>query len=46
MSRLAGEHLLGLRIERPGIAHLERIAPSPRQRDQQETHRLLEPTLT
>jgi TnpA family transposase len=44
--RLAGEHLLSLRIERPGITHLERIVASARQRAQQETYRRLEPILT
>ena len=44
--RLAGDHLLSLRIERPGITHLERLVASARQRAQQETYRRLEPILT
>ena len=43
---LACEHLLGLRIERPGITHLERVIASARQRAQQETYRRLGPILT
>lgn len=44
--RLACEHLLGLRIERPGVTHLERLIASARQRAQQETYRRLAPILT
>jgi hypothetical protein len=44
--RLAGDHLLSLRIERPGITHLERVVAAARQRAQQETYRRLEPILT
>jgi len=44
--RLAGERLLSLRIERPGIIHLERVIASARQRAQQETYRRLGPILT
>jgi Domain of unknown function (DUF4158) len=44
--RLACEHLLGLRIERPGVTHLERVIASARQRAQQETYRRLAPILT
>ena len=44
--RLACEHLLELRIERPGITHLERVVASGRRRAQQETYRRLEPILT
>jgi hypothetical protein len=44
--RLAGDHLLSLRIERPGITHLERLVAAARQRAQQETYRRLEPILT
>jgi TnpA family transposase len=44
--RLTGEHLLGLRIVRPGITHLERVIASARQRAQQETYRRLGPILT
>ena len=44
--RLACEHLLGLRIERPGITHLERVIAAARQRAQQETYRRLAPILT
>jgi len=44
--RLAGEQLLSLRIERPGITHLERVIALARQRAQQETYRRLEPILT
>ena len=43
---LACEHLLGLRIERPGITHLERVVASARQRARQETYRRLAPILT
>src|SRR5262249_44295767 len=43
--RLAGDHRLSLRIERPGITHLERVVASARQRAQQEAHRLLGPIL-
>ena len=44
--RLACEHLLGLRIERPGVTHLERLIAAARQRAQQETYRRLAPILT
>ena len=44
--RLACEHLLGLRIERPGVTHLERIIASSRRRAQQETFRRLGTLLT
>jgi Domain of unknown function (DUF4158) len=44
--RLACEHLLGLRIERPGVTHLERAIAAARQRAQQETYRRLAPVLT
>jgi TnpA family transposase len=44
--RLACEHLLCLRIERPGITHLERVIASARQRAQQETYRRLGAILT
>ena len=44
--RLACEHLLSLRIERPGITHLERFIAAARQRAQQETYRRLAPILT
>ena len=44
--RLACEHLLGLRVERPGVTHLERLIAAARQRAQQETYRRLAPILT
>jgi TnpA family transposase len=44
--RLACEHLLGLRIERPGITHLERLIAAARRRAQQETYQRLSPVLT
>ncbi|MBV8556918.1 MAG: Tn3 family transposase, partial [Planctomycetaceae bacterium] len=44
--RLACEHLLGLRVERPGVTHLERLIAAARQRAQQETYRRLAPVLT
>src|SRR4051812_37528338 len=44
--RLACEHLLGLRVERPGVTHLERIIAAARRRAQQETYRRLAPILT
>jgi TnpA family transposase len=44
--RLACEHLLGLRVERPGVTQLERIIAAARQRAQWETHRRLAPILT
>ncbi len=44
--RLACEHLLGFRIERPGVTHLERVIASVRQRAWQETCRRLAPILT
>ena len=44
--RLACEHLLGLRVVRPGITHLERVIASARQRAQQETYRRLGAVLT
>jgi hypothetical protein len=44
--RSACEHLLGLRIERPGVTHLERVIAAARQRAQQETYRRLAPVLT
>ncbi len=43
---LAGEQLLSLRIERPGITHLERIIAAARQRAQQESYRRLASILT
>jgi hypothetical protein len=43
---LACEHLLGLRIERPGITHLERLIAAARRRAQPETYRRLSPVLT
>ena len=44
--RLACEHLLGLRIERPGVTPLERLIAAARQRAQHETYRRLAPILT
>ena len=44
--RMACEHLLGLRIERPGVTHLERVIAAARRRAQQETYRRLAPILT
>src|SRR5262249_27552022 len=44
--RLAREHLLALRVERPGITHLERLIAAARQRAQRETNRRLAPILT
>ena len=44
--RLACEHLLGLRVERPGVTHLERLIAAARQRAQRETYRRLAPILT
>jgi Domain of unknown function (DUF4158)/Sulfatase-modifying factor enzyme 1 len=44
--RLACEHLFGLRVERPGLTHLERLIAAARQRAQQETYRRLSPVLT
>ena len=44
--RLACEHLLGLRVVRPGITHLDRVIASARQRAQQETYRRLGAVLT
>ena len=44
--RLACEHLLSLRIERPGITHLELFIASSRRRAQQETFRRLGTLLT
>jgi hypothetical protein len=41
LPRLACDHLLGLRIERPGITHLERVIATSRRRAQQETYRRL-----
>src|SRR5205823_13406093 len=43
--RLACEHMLDLRIERPGVTHLERVIAAARQRAQQETYRRLAPAL-
>ena len=45
-SRMACEHLLGRRIERPGVTHLERLIAAARQRAQGETYRRLAPILT
>lgn len=42
----ACEHLLRIRIERPGVTHLERVVASARRRAQQETCRRLAPILT
>ncbi len=44
--RMACEHLRGLRIERPGVTHLERLIAAARQRVQHETYRRLAPILT
>jgi hypothetical protein len=44
--RLACEHLLGLRVERPGVTHLEKLIATARQRAQRETYRRLAPVLT
>ncbi len=44
--RLACEHLLGLRVERPGVTHLEKLIAAARQRAQRETWRRLAPILT
>ena len=44
--RLACEHLLGLRVERPGVTQLERLIAAARQRAQRETYRRLTPVLT
>jgi hypothetical protein len=43
---LACEHLLGLRVERPGVTHLERLVAAARQRAQRKTYRRLTPILT
>jgi hypothetical protein len=44
--RLACEHLLGLRIERPGVTPLERLIAAARRRAQHETYQRLAPILT
>jgi Domain of unknown function (DUF4158) len=44
--RLACERLLGLRVERPGVTHLEKLIAAARQRAQRETYRRLAPVLT
>ena len=43
--RMACEHLRGLRIERPGVTHLERLIAAARQWVQHETYRRLAPIL-
>jgi hypothetical protein len=43
--RLACEHLLGFRVERPGVTHLEKLIAAARQRAQRETYRRLAPIL-